>query len=213
MDGMETARAIRSLGTKYAGTVPLIAISANALLGDKGVFLSRGFQDFISKPIDIFQLEAVVRRWVITSDSASENMADCQKPEAAESVKSVKVNGFFNLQIDGIDMQRIPKHCGRNEALFGEFLHSFVNNIPELLNTFKLIKTAENEAENLKNYAIHVHGIKGSCRNICADEPAEQADKLEKAANSGDYDYIAANNPDFVESVEKLITNIKNAIN
>jgi CheY-like chemotaxis protein len=64
MDGAQTARNIRGIGTKYAGTVPFIAITADAMLGDKKAFLIKGFQDYISKPIDAVQLDVVVQRWI-----------------------------------------------------------------------------------------------------------------------------------------------------
>jgi CheY-like chemotaxis protein len=196
MDGIETARAIRALGTEYAGTIPLIAMTANADLGDRASFLCRGFQDFISKPIDISQLESVIHRWIIKTDKAV-FPAEPQQRETAE---------FFNLQIDGIDIKRCPKHFGWDGIIFIEFLRSFTKNIP------KLIETARNETENMKNYAIYIHGIKGSCRNICAEELSNEAEALEKAAKAGDYDFVFANSHGFLAKAEKLIENINETL-
>ncbi len=65
MDGMEATRAIREeIGTEYARNIPIIALTANAIVGTEEMFLNNGFQDFISKPIDMAQLDAVLRRWV-----------------------------------------------------------------------------------------------------------------------------------------------------
>jgi CheY-like chemotaxis protein len=64
MDGIETAKAIRSLGSEYAQKIPIIALTANAIHGTENLFYSNGFQGFISKPIDIIQLDTVVRKWV-----------------------------------------------------------------------------------------------------------------------------------------------------
>lgn len=65
MDGMEAVRIIREeIGTDYARQIPIIALTANTITGNKEIFLSKGFQDFISKPIDMSQLDAVLRRWV-----------------------------------------------------------------------------------------------------------------------------------------------------
>jgi CheY-like chemotaxis protein len=197
MDGIETARAIRGLGTEYAGTIPLIAMTANADLGDRGSFLSKGFQDFIAKPIDISQLEAVVHRWIFKSDRAI--IAPESKPR--------ETSELFNLQIEGIDVQRCPKHFGWDGIIFIEFLRSFMKNIPGL------IEAARNETENMKNYAIYIHGIKGSCRNICANEISKRAEDLEKAAKSGDSGFVLENNASFLEDVEKLILNIKRILN
>ncbi|MCL1906171.1 MAG: ATP-binding protein [Clostridiales bacterium] len=64
MDGIETTRAIRELGTEYARNVPVIALTANALSGNDKMFAENGFQGFLAKPIDPRKLDAVLRRWI-----------------------------------------------------------------------------------------------------------------------------------------------------
>ncbi|MCL2684022.1 MAG: ATP-binding protein [Synergistaceae bacterium] len=58
MDGIETTERIRrDIGTDYARIVPIIALTANAMTGNEEMFLSKGFDGFISKPIDIMRLD------------------------------------------------------------------------------------------------------------------------------------------------------------
>jgi signal transduction histidine kinase/ActR/RegA family two-component response regulator len=64
MDGIETAQAIRSLPTEYAKKIPIIALTANAIQGTEEMFYSHGFQAFLSKPVDIMQLDSVIRKWI-----------------------------------------------------------------------------------------------------------------------------------------------------
>ena len=65
MDGIEATRIIREeIGTEYAKNVPIIILTANALVGNEEMFLSQGFQAFLSKPIDTVRLDSVIRRWV-----------------------------------------------------------------------------------------------------------------------------------------------------
>ena len=65
MDGVEAARIIREeIGTDYAKNVPIIVLTANAIAGNEEMFLSKGFQAFLSKPIDIMRLDNVIRKWV-----------------------------------------------------------------------------------------------------------------------------------------------------
>ena len=64
MDGIEAANAIRALDTKYARTIPIIALTANAIQGTEHLFYANGFQAFLSKPIDIMKLDSVIRKWV-----------------------------------------------------------------------------------------------------------------------------------------------------
>jgi signal transduction histidine kinase/CheY-like chemotaxis protein len=63
MDGIEATGKIRELGEKYK-TLPIIALTANAVQGVKEMFLSNGFSGFISKPIDIQELNEVLREWL-----------------------------------------------------------------------------------------------------------------------------------------------------
>jgi len=64
MDGVETTANIRALGTKYAQSIPIIALTANAIAGNEQMFLENGFQAFLPKPINIKSLDLTVRRWV-----------------------------------------------------------------------------------------------------------------------------------------------------
>jgi signal transduction histidine kinase len=64
MDGVEAAAGIRRLGSEYAQKLPIIALTANATHGVKEMFLQHGFQAFISKPIDIMELDSIVRKCI-----------------------------------------------------------------------------------------------------------------------------------------------------
>lgn len=61
MDGIETLKNIRSLGISEMETVPIIALTANVVSGAKEMFLEAGFDDYISKPIEIDKFEKVLR--------------------------------------------------------------------------------------------------------------------------------------------------------
>ncbi|MDR2211422.1 MAG: response regulator [Spirochaetaceae bacterium] len=63
MDGIETAAKIRS-SQKVRGDLPIIALTANAVAGMKEMFLSKGFSDYLSKPIDIADIDTVIRKWL-----------------------------------------------------------------------------------------------------------------------------------------------------
>ncbi|MDR1950211.1 MAG: response regulator, partial [Spirochaetaceae bacterium] len=65
IDGIEATRIIRKeIGTEYAKTVPIIALTANALAGNEEMFLAAGFNAFIAKPIDIMRLDVILNQWV-----------------------------------------------------------------------------------------------------------------------------------------------------
>ena len=64
MDGIEAAQSIRALGTDYAKHIPIIALTANAVQGTAELFLKNGFQVFLSKPVNIKELDSIIQKWI-----------------------------------------------------------------------------------------------------------------------------------------------------
>lgn len=64
MDGTETTRRIRELDAEYCKTVPVVALTANAIKGVREELLSAGFDDYLTKPIIVEQLEQVLRSYL-----------------------------------------------------------------------------------------------------------------------------------------------------
>ncbi|HET6160539.1 MAG TPA: ATP-binding protein [Dongiaceae bacterium] len=62
MDGLSAAAAIRALPGMHGGT-PIIAVTANAMVGDRERYLAAGFDDYLAKPLHLDQLQEVVARW------------------------------------------------------------------------------------------------------------------------------------------------------
>ena len=66
MDGIAATRAIRSLGTDYAETIPIVALTANALAGNEKMFMENRFHGFLAKPIEPPKLDAIIHRFCHT---------------------------------------------------------------------------------------------------------------------------------------------------
>jgi signal transduction histidine kinase/CheY-like chemotaxis protein len=64
MDGVESTAAIRALEGDWFRDIPIVALTANAVAGMREEYLSKGFSDFVSKPIEIPKLEEVMDRWI-----------------------------------------------------------------------------------------------------------------------------------------------------
>jgi CheY-like chemotaxis protein len=64
MDGIEATAAIRSLGTKYAKNISIIALTANVVAGNEQMFLDSGFDAFLPKPFNVMILDSIIQRWV-----------------------------------------------------------------------------------------------------------------------------------------------------
>ena len=63
MDGIETTKKIRKMNGEYFENVPIIALTANAVNGAREMFLKEGFQDFVSKPIDMEELCDCIKKY------------------------------------------------------------------------------------------------------------------------------------------------------
>ena len=195
MDGIETTKRIREVGTEYAKTVPIIALTANAIVGNEEMFLQRGFQAFLSKPIDIMRLDVEIRRWL--RDKVQEAALQSSLPAADGTVVPE------SWKIEGLDKARALAQFGDSEETYLPILQSYAVNTPDLLDKIRTCTESE-----LPNYAIIVHGIKGTSYGICADMVGTQAEALEHAARQGNFQYISEHNAGFIKATEELIDRI-----
>jgi PAS domain S-box-containing protein len=226
MDGIETVRAIRALGGRYE-KVPVIALTANAIIGMKEMFLENGFDDFISKPIVVSKLHEVMERWVpaekrvdVKSPGAEIHAADALPnagafPEpgsrAGSSVSEPVVPpGLQDLKkmlddagVRGINLENIASQFNGDAALFLEVLRSYAMHTPPVLDTLRTPT-----AGSLRDYAIAVHGVRGSSCGICADALGGLAAELEMAAKEGNLKLVLAKNGTFLSAAEKLLDGI-----
>ena len=207
MDGIEATKIIREeIGTEYAKTIPIIALTANVTAGNEEKFLEKGFQAFLSKPIEIELLDSVIRQWVM--DKTLEEEQSLPNPTDAEKANQPeKTEWVFLKHIEGIDLEKGLERFSGDIDIFMNILRSYTASTSTLIKAIK-----ELNQDNMSDYAITVHGIKGSSKSICAELVGNMAEALEKAARRGDLDYVLANNNAFVEAVEKLIGNLINIL-
>ena len=206
MDGFEATRLIREIGSDYAKNIPVIALTANAIVGNKEIFLSMGFQAFISKPIEIAHLDAAISEWV--RDEEQEKLYMLTEVDLTAQAVNDDVNWqALDNGIAGINIQKGLMRFNGDKEAYLTVLRSYAKNTPPLLEAI-----GEFDPDSIIEYNTIVHGLKGSSSAICAEEIAGMAGVLENAAINGDYSYIAANNANLVGSIRNLITTINNVI-
>ena len=192
MDGIEATRNIRALEGEYYRQLPVIALTANAIAGMKEMFLANGFNDYLSKPIEIDKLDDMLAAWI-----PKEKQVERTGPDEIKSELDIFSEGFL---IEGLDIR--TGKIRYQEKKYLEVLRAYCIHTPALLEKLRRF-------QNQEEYVITVHGIKGSSYGICADAVAKQAEDLENAARNGDTEFIRENNDFFVESVEKLLKNLE----
>jgi len=197
IDGIEATRLIREIGTEYAKNVPIIALTANALVGNEEIFLNKGFQAFVSKPIEISRLDAVLREWVRDKEQENNYIRSDDLVSDAEQEDAVTLLSFKD-DIYGLNIEKGLRRFSSDASSYISVLHSYAKN------TVPLLESAM-DISSIKDYETIVHGVKGSSSGICADIVADLASSLEEAAVAGDFYYITANNTAFIETSKKLI--------
>ncbi|MDR3342597.1 MAG: response regulator [Treponema sp.] len=201
MDGIEAVRIIREeIGGDYAKTVPIIALTANAIIGNEALFLSHGFQAFLTKPIDIMRLDVLINEFVRDKKREKELALSSKAVLPHEKRKELLV--FKDKKIPGLDIPKGLRRYNDDEEAYLSILRSYMNNT--MLESIRDISP-----ETRSVYAITVHGIKGSSYGISAESVGRQAEALEGAAKAGNLEFIKSHNGAFIEAVETLIQNLQ----
>jgi len=209
MDGIEATRIIRTeIGTEYARNVPIIALTANAIAGNEEMFLQHGFQAFISKPIDIMQLDSVLRQWVRSKEHEKEFDAEKSSSLPVEHDSDSAHTPLGGMTIDGIDIATGIKRFSGDETSYIEVLQSFAESTRPFLD--RMMKYLQKL--NLPDYKIVVHGVKGSNFGVCAIQAGRDAERLEKWAEQGEIEKVQANNGAFIEKMERLLDSVDEAL-
>ncbi|MDR0709030.1 MAG: response regulator [Spirochaetaceae bacterium] len=199
MDGIEAVRIIRNeIGTEYAKTVPIIALTANAIVGNEEMFFKAGFQAFLSKPIDIFRLNGVINHWV--RDKNREKDLPPENAPALLSESGAKPKLLAGKSVPGVNLIRGLERFG-DEENYITAIRSFTAHTPALLEELREC------GPDLERFRITAHGIKGSSYGISADKVGKDAEALEHAAREGNRDYLASHRDDFIAETESLIQN------
>jgi CheY-like chemotaxis protein/HPt (histidine-containing phosphotransfer) domain-containing protein/anti-sigma regulatory factor (Ser/Thr protein kinase) len=248
MDGIEATRIIREeIGSDYAKKIPILALTANAIVGNEELFLNAGFQAFLSKPIDIMAMDAAIRKWVRNKDKEkswkeSAESGASERREGSEDRRKTPDRRKGNdrrgegrrgddrrgddrrgddgrydrggsrgqdepgieqrLQIPGLDVRQMLDMLAGDEETYLTILRSYLTNTPDLLDSL------DRQMDNLKDYAITVHGVKGGSRNIGATAIGMKAEQLEFAAKAGDATFVQTETASFKTLVEELLLQI-----
>ena len=185
MDGVETTRIIHELGYKR----PVVALTANALAGQADVFLKSGFDGFISKPIDIRQLNATMNR-LIRDKYPSEVIEAARKEKAALMKNNANFSG--SQPVD----EQLAEIFSRDAQKAAAILESLLE---------KNFKTES----DIQSYVINVHAMKSALANIGEKELSATALRLEQAGREKGVNVMLSETNNFIEELRKIIIKIK----
>lgn len=182
MDGVETMHRIRDKAGHYYQKVPIIALTANAVPGNREMFLEEGFNDFVAKPLEMSVLERVLRRNLPEEKLVQQTRDEQQSMEQQLKESNEKEE---KLKIGDLNVEQGLLYCGGPEAYLEILERCFEDGVNERQLLEKLY-----EEQDWKNYTIRVHGLKSTMQSIGAIPLFEKAKALEMAGKNEDIDYI-----------------------
>ncbi len=197
MDGFEVTRRIRS-GTAGAldPTVPIIALTANAMHGDREICLQAGMDDHVPKPVDSRLLGEAITRWLGAGSATPMAEASSVRSAAAAaaaaatarsttlSVESGNPGGEAGGEVVGMvfDRENFLRRVMGDEELATMVLNGFREDLPRLLGA---LETAL-ETGDLSKATLQAHTIKGSAANVGAEALRGVAGRMEEDGRRGD---------------------------
>ncbi len=204
MDGVEATKQIRKLQGEYAQKIPIIALTANAIKGVETQFKLAGMNDFLAKPIDLELLDEILVKWLPQEMRFSPDMTPEEIARQKENVDYSKMTPEEILKhLDGLDTREGIKNCAGSISVYFDLLRAYATS--NMVNLLQM----QFDQEDIQNYTLTAHSIKGASKNIGATEVAELAYMLERAGNRGDIEFIWDNHEAFYDAYRSIILKLK----
>jgi PAS domain S-box-containing protein len=196
MDGFEATATLRKNALPDGRRIPIIAMTANAMQGDRERCLAAGMDDYLSKPINPDLLKAALAQWV---------------PEVAEPARTQPATESSPLREAApallpspIDFSRLDDYFSDDPDVIVTLLNAFGTSTgPVLDQLHNALKACDRQA-----VATLVHEIRGTCGNLGVDGMAQIAARIENAAGSGDW----AHGLNLIDELQHLFTRVQRAI-
>jgi signal transduction histidine kinase/CheY-like chemotaxis protein len=202
MDGVEATRLIRAMDGERCRTMPVIALTANAVSGMKEMFLENGFNDFLSKPIETAKLDAVLKRWIPARKRGNARENSKKIPASAEQPE------MPFPEIAGVDTAAGLARMGGSQKRYLDLLKVFRRDAQACFALPEKEPQKSNDA-SLRSFTTLVHALKSAAANIGADGLSQTAALLEQAGREADLPVIRDRLPSFREELAALTARIE----
>ncbi len=196
MDGIETLEALRADPDNLCLSVPVIALTANAVTGARELYLSKGFDGFLTKPIDSKKLEFMMVSH-LDSRYIKERVYD-------ENIEADFAEPLELPDMEGVDWGYARLHFSE-EGLLLDTLRLFSAGMKRDAEELDSYFAAIEEEAMQSSYRIKVHSMKSSAAMVGFVQLAGMAMELENAARYGKTEVICAMHPVFIERWRSFI--------
>jgi CheY-like chemotaxis protein/HPt (histidine-containing phosphotransfer) domain-containing protein len=192
MDGLEATRHIRNPQSAVLNHgIPIIAMTANAMQGDRERCLQAGMDDYVSKPISPPVLAAALDKW-LPPEAVAATKQVTGRPEQAAPVSAAEATVFDKAGM----MVRMMDDEDLARTVAGGFLEDIPKQI-ELLKNFL-------EAGDGPGTARQAHSIKGASANVGGEALRAVAFAMEQEAKAGDLKSVAVRLPELENQFARL---------
>ncbi len=204
MDGTEAMLKIRALDSKMNETTPIICLTADVVRGARDRYLSRGFDDYLTKPVDGRALEKMIIAYL------PEEKVQIQKTvkNGDDNSEEDKPAFIIDLSSAGIDTKKGMAYCDNNDEVYKSLLVEYGED--EKKKAAALQNCFENR--DWVNYGIYIHSLKSSSKMIGATAMSDIAAELEAAADECDETTLEYGHYRAMEMYRKLVTVIRDNI-
>lgn len=184
MDGVETLHEMRK--QELGKGVPVIMLTANAIVGDREKYLEEGFDEFLSKPIMPERLEKIMlqflpEKYIQTANREPEEIVYMDAKAYLESLEKDDEVDFEQVKeaFPEFNYEKALSLCNGEECFYLELLRDFT----EL--TIKTELEGYVETQDSENYSIRIHGFKNNAYSVGADKLGDLAYKMEQESKDG----------------------------
>ena len=198
MDGLDATRLIRLRWPD--SDIYIIALTANAMSGDKEVCLSAGMDDYVSKPIELSALVEAITR---SRNSSLHALPSTTNKTTAKEQTSDTTEPFNREAMD-----KLLGTIGGDPELLCELIESYLTEATALTENFKRA-VADMDSKAIRMAA---HTIKSSARDFGGIELAELCQKVENAASGEGIDALLPMVPDVEEKHDDLLKSLDCAL-
>ena len=179
MDGYEATRRIREAESGGGGRIPIVALTANAMQGDREKCLEAGMDDYLSKPFTLQQLGEVLHHWL--PETCRTSAAELPDKGERGSASAEAHHRQPPLNADKLEIIRSLDPSGGNQLL-QQIVKAFTDNIPQLMVEIR----SGWESGDVERVRRAAHSLKSSAGNLGAETLAGLCRDLEGKARQGD---------------------------
>ena len=204
MDGFEATGQIRDPQSSVKDhAIPVIAMTANAMQGDRDQCIAAGMDDYIAKPVDPAKLLQALEQWLpdrchqsAMQEIAAGEDANLQVSDSmADNPDEVRI-----IEEQVFDYEGMRERMVGDDELISAVSESFLTGMPEQIEQLKLAI----EAKDVQQAAVHAHGIKGASANVGGVALSTLAYMMEQNAMLGELEAIHQDMPELEQHFVEL---------